>query len=124
MLRRISCDLRSHIGRNEGGINPWVTFQDRPQVTEFPPSIPLDIQHVHLFIHDPDTSGDPVVCDRDFVIKRLDDHVDLRSALLININAKVNLFELQTTIKANHAGGDAAIIEENRQSSCPLLVSL
>ena len=124
MLRRISCDLGSHIGRNEGGIDPWITFQDRPQVTKFPPGISFDIEHVHLFINDPNTSGDPVVCDRDFVVKRLDDHVDLSGALLININTKVDLFELQTTFKANHAGGDAAIIEKNRQASCPLLVAL
>ena len=124
MFRRVPCDLGSDIGRDKGGVDPRVAFEDRTQVAKLPSGIALDVEHVDLFIHDPDTSRDTVVDDRDFVFKGLDDHVDLCGAFLMNINAKVDLFELQSAIKANNARGDASIIEKHRQPRGPLLVTL
>ena len=113
MLGRIACDFRPNICGYKSGIYARVALEDRSEVAVFPACISLKVEYVYLLVYDSDTSCKSVVLGRYLVIKRFDDGLDAGSAFLIDINIKINLFKLYSSVQFNHSGGNTTIVEEH-----------
>ena len=124
MLGRIPGHLRSDIRGDKSGVDTWIAFQDRAQVTVFPARIAFNVKYIDLFIHNSDASFDSVVDHRNFVVKGLDNDGNLCSPLLIHIDTEIDVFELQPTVKLDRTLRYAPAIDHYLQSRHPLLVSL